>query len=205
MLVIIKFEGLSLRLVFLLIVVILIHIRSMIKQTAVTPNFPPHCQPLFLLWCYRDRLITLTSSTVAYFWINISIMILLHYPSALNTSKPLPLYTDKKKKSCWVIVGLQKAHTPGMDGCHMCAFMRHWSIQFVPHASPPSSWCKVGFYATKRSEKKSPALGVKVKITSTVSHYKLLSHFYSQNAWVYDKLTQHSIHIPNKYEETRFG
>lgn len=41
MLVIIKFEGLSLRLVFWLIVVVLIHIRSMIKQTAVVPNFPP--------------------------------------------------------------------------------------------------------------------------------------------------------------------
>lgn len=40
MLVIIKFEGLSLRLVFLLIVVILIHIRSMIKQTAVMPDPP---------------------------------------------------------------------------------------------------------------------------------------------------------------------
>lgn len=47
MLVIIKLEGLSLRLVFLLIVVILIHIRSMIKQTAVMPNFPPCSHPLF--------------------------------------------------------------------------------------------------------------------------------------------------------------
>lgn len=139
MLVIIKVEGLSLRLVFLLIVVILIHIRSMIKQTAVMPNFPPHCHPLFFVLC--DRVITLTSSTVAYFLINISIMIGLLLPVSsplallIGKWQPCLLLPQKQKvwhnakknllSHCWSATN----SLAGMDVFHVCTCMCLWCMR----------------------------------------------------------------------------
>lgn len=129
MLVIIKFEGLSLRLVFFLIVVILIHIRSMIKQTAVMPNFPPCSHPLFLLLCYRDRLITLTSSTVLFdqYFNYDRIIIILSFCTALISSKHIFPYVQKNLAQCKAILlshcwSAESALT-GTNVFHMCAFM----------------------------------------------------------------------------------
>lgn len=104
----------SLRPVFLLIVVILIHIRLSIKQTAVMTNFTPLagvqcvCADCVIVRFHSPQCVLADILT----WIR-----------GLRGRRKAQSW-QSVSESCWIIVCLQKAHSLARDCFHVCALVR---------------------------------------------------------------------------------